>query len=181
MTPSAAPSLEEKTYRRVLFLSALDGWSIVIVAGLSALVSLAFVSPTGIVVSLLALVTGTMELRGRARLVRRDASGMRLLVRAQLILLSVILVYCAKNLGSFDAETTMGNLTPDMAAALNEAGLTQADILPLVRLTFYATYTILAVVSLVFQGGLTLYYRSRTARVTAFLTPPAAPTNYSVL
>jgi len=40
---------------------------------------------------------------------------------------------------------------------------------------FYATYGTVAVLSLVFQGGLALYYRSRTARVTAALAaPPAA-------
>ena len=104
-------------------------------------------------------------------------------MRAQLFLLSVILVYCASRLGSFDAETAMGNLTPDMEAALTEAGLNKADIVPLVHMTFVATYSILAIISLGFQGGLALYYRSRIGRITAALTPspPVVTTNYSVL
>ena len=107
---------------------------------------------------------------------------MRWLVRAQLFLLSVILVYCASRLGSFDAESAMGNLTPDMEAALTEAGLAKADILPLVQTAFVTTYALFAILTLVFQGGLILYYRSRTGRVAAHLAPPpVAPTNYSVL
>ena len=182
MTNSAAPSPEEKVYRRVLFIAAFDGWSVVGVAGAGTLLALLLGDLSGMLVGLLAVAAGVLELRSRRRLVRRDASGMRGLVRAQMFLLAVILVYCVSRLGSFDAETAMGNLTPDMEAVLSESGLSKADLLPLVQATFFATYTVVAVVSLIFQGGLTLYYRSRTARVTAFLAPPpVAPTHYSVL
>lgn len=182
MTNSVEPTPEEKTYRRVLFVAGFDGWSVVIVAGLGMLLSLLFGSLNGIFVGLLLIGAGAMELHGRRLLRRRNAAGMRWLVRAQLFLLSVILVYCASRLGSFDAETAMGNLTPDMEAALTEAGLAKADILPLVQTAFVATYAILALLTLIFQGGLALYYRSRTDRVAAHLTPPpVAPINYSVL
>jgi hypothetical protein len=182
MTNSTAPSPEEKVYRRVLLIAALDGWSVIGAAGLGTLISLALLNLSGVFVGLLVAATGAMELHGRRRLLRRDAAGMRWLVRAQTCLLSVILVYCVTRLGSFDAETAMGNLTPDMEAALAESGLSKADLLPLVQATFFTTYAVAAVISLIFQGGLTLYYRSRTARVTAFLAPPPLPpTNYSVL
>ena len=183
MTNSVEPTPEEKVYRRVLFVAGFDGWSVVIVAGLGTLLSLLFGSLTGILVGLLLIGAGVMELHGRRLLQRRNADGMRWLVRAQLFLLGVILVYCASRLGSFDAETAMGNLTPDMEAALTEAGLSKADILPLVQTAFVGTYALLAILTLVFQGGLTLYYRSRTGRVTTALTPPPpiVTTNYSVL
>jgi hypothetical protein len=172
MTNSAEPSPEEKVYRRVLFVAAFDGWSVVGVACFGTLLTLLFGDLTGILVGLLVISAGVMELHGRRRLRRRDAGGMRWLARAQLFLLAVILVYCVSRLGSFDAETAMGNLTPDMEAALNEAGLTRADIQPLVHATFVTTYAVVAVVSLIFQGGLALYYRRRTDRVTAFLAQP---------
>src|SRR6478735_1093385 len=175
MTNSVETTPEEKMYRRVLFVSGFDGWSVVIVAGLGTLLSLLFTSLNGIFVGLLLIGAGAMELHGRRLLRRRNAEGMRWLVRAQVFLLGVILVYCVSRLGSFDAETAMGNLTPEMQAALNEAGVTTADLMPLVHVAFFATYAIVAVVSLFFQGGLAMYYRSRTARVTAFLTgsPPS--------
>jgi hypothetical protein len=172
MTNSVEPTPEEKVYRRVLFVAGFDGWSVVIVAGLGALLSLLFGSLNGILVGLLLIGAGAMELHGRRLLRRRNADGMRWLVRAQLFLLSVILVYCASRLGSFDAESAMGNLTPDMESALSEAGLAKADILPLVQTAFVTTYALFAILTLVFQGGLALYYRSRIARVTTFLAQP---------
>jgi len=182
MTNSTASSPEEKVYRRVLFIAALDGWSVIGAAGLGTLVTLVFGDLGGSFVGLLVAGAGAMELHGRRQLRRRDAGGMRWLVRAQTFLLGVILIYCVSRLGSFDPETAMANLTPDMEVALREAGLTRADIQPLVHATFVATYATVAALTLIVQGGLTLYYRSRTPRVTAFLAaPPVAPTHYSVL
>lgn len=171
----------EKVLQRVLLVSAIDGWSIVAVAGLGALVTLLLGDLLGVGVGLLVLAAGVIELRGRHRLRRRDPAGMKLLVRAQLFLLSVILVYCVSRLGSFDGETAMASLTPEMEAALKEAGLERADVLPLVQTVFYAVYGTVAFVSVIFQGGLTLYYRSRTSAVTAALTVPPEPSNPSVL
>ena len=172
----AAPTPQEKILNRVLFIAAADGWSVVIVAVLGGLGSLAFGDVSGFFVGLLVLAAGVTELRGRRRLQRRDASAMKLLERAQLFLLGVILVYCVSRLGSFDPETVMGNMTPDMQAALNEAGIARADVLPLVRKAFYAAYGTVAIVSILFQGGLALYYRSRTKAVTeALAIAPAAP------
>lgn len=166
------PTPPEQILRRVLLVSALDGWSLVAIAGLGTVLTLIFGDWLGTGIGLLVLAAGCGELRGRRRLQRRDPAGMQLLVRAQLFLLSVILVYCVSRLSSFDSDTALANLTPEMEAALHEAGLARADILPLVQIAFYATYGTVAVVSLVFQGALALYYRSRTARVTAALAAP---------
>jgi hypothetical protein len=176
-----APTPEEKALGRVLLISAIDGWSVIAIAGLGTLLTLLLGDLSGVLVGLLVLAAGVIELRGRRRLKRRDATGMKLLVRAQLFLLSVILVYCASRLGSYDQETMLANLTPDMRAALKESGVEISDIIPLVRLVFFLTYGIVALLTLVFQGGLLLYYRSKTPLVTAALTDPPPVTNYSVL
>jgi hypothetical protein len=166
------PTPEEKTYRRVLLVARLDGWSILIVAALGSLLALVLGDLVGVLVGLLVVGAGAMELRGQGMLRRRDAGGMRWLVRSQLFLLSVILAYCASRLGSFDSESAMGNLTPDMAGALQESGIEQADIVPLVRTMFFALYGGVALTTLLYQGGMALYYRSRTARITTFLAAP---------
>src|SRR5262245_34543338 len=131
------PTPQEKILQRVLFISVVDGWSIAVLAVLGSLASLLLGDLTGVFIGGLVLTAGIMELRGRGRLRRRDASGMKLLVRAQLFLLSVILVYCVSRLGSFDAETVMGNLTPEMDASLRELGLTRAEVLAYTRIMFY--------------------------------------------
>ena len=175
------PTPPAKVLQRVLLVAAIDGWSIIVIAGLGTLLTLVLGDLLGVLVGLCIAAAGVIELRGRHRLQRRDPAGMKLLVRAQLFLLTVILVYCVSRLGSFDGETAMASLTPEMEAALKEAGLERADVLPLVQTVFYAVYGTVAVVSVIFQGGLTLYYRSRSDAVTAALTPPPEPMNPSVL
>ncbi len=173
-TPSPTPAA--KALKRVLTISRLNGWSVIIISGLGALLALAMGDLTSVLIGLLVAVAGGMEVRGNTQLKRRDPDGMKLLVRSQLFLLAVILVYCASRLGSFDADTAMANLTPDMEAILKEAGLERADILPLVRTTFLATYLAVAATCLIYQGGLALFYRSKTKLVTEALTaPPPVP------
>lgn len=173
-----APTPPEKILRRVLFISAFDGWSVVVIAVLGSLLTVLLGDALGLIVGGLVLAAGVIELRGRHRLQQRDPGGMKLLVRAQLMMLTVILVYCVSRLGSFDAETTMAGLTPEMEAILKENGLRRADILPLVQFAFYLTYGLVAVVSFFFQGGLTLYYRSKIPSVTeALAAPPTVPPN----
>lgn len=172
----AEPTPPQKALKRVLAVSAFDGWSVIAIAGLGTLLSLAFGDYSSVLVGLLVLAAGVMELRGRRQLRRRDPDGMRLLVRAQLFLLSVILVYCASRLGSYDQESMLGNLTPDMKALLKESGVDVADIVPLVQMVFFVTYGLVALLSLLFQGGLILFYRRKAPLVTAALTaPPVVP------
>src|SRR3954467_4700730 len=125
-----APTPSEKVLRRVLLISAIDGWSVIVIAALGTLLTLLLGDLSGLVVGALVLIAGIMELRARRRLQRRDVMGMKHLVQAQLLLLSAILVYCASRLGSFDQETMLGNLTPDMKAMLKESGVNVADIAP---------------------------------------------------
>jgi len=175
------PTPAEKTLKRVLAVSRFNGWSVIIFASLGILLTLLLGDWLGTIIGGLAAVSGWMEVRGHKKLRQRDPDGMKWLVRSQLLLLSVILVYCASRLGSFDADTAMGNLTPDMEAVLKESGLERGDILPMVRMAFFATYLTVTVVTLIYQGGMALYYRSRTRFVTEALTTPPEPVNYSVL
>lgn len=171
-----APTPAEKTLQRVLAVSRFNGWSVVVIAGFGILLTLVLGDLLGSIIGMLAVGSGWMEVRGHQKLKQRNPAGMKWLVRSQLFLLSVVLVYCASRLGSFDADTAMANLTPDMEAVLKDAGLERADILPLVRTAFLATYVTVAAVCLIYQGGMALYYRSRTRLVTEALTaPPVVP------
>ena len=176
-----APTPAEKILKRVLLISALDAWSGIALSSLGILLALALGDYSSVAVGLLIVAAGIIELRGRRRLLRRNADGMRLLVRAQMFLLAVILVYCASRLGSFDQGMVLDNLTPELEALLKENGLERADIVPAVRMMFYVGYGTVAFLTLLFQGGLALYYRSRTPKVFEALAAPPVPTNYSVL
>ncbi|HEY5345159.1 MAG TPA: hypothetical protein VIK62_02320 [Verrucomicrobiae bacterium] len=170
---SAEPSPAEKTLKHVLAISRFNGWSVIVIAALGTLITLAMGDLSGMGVGILIAAGGWMEVRGHKLLKRRNPDGMKTLVRSQLFLLAVILVYCATRLGSFDDGSVMGNLTPDMESLLKEAGINKGDILPMVRTAFFAGYGTFALLTLIYQGGMALYYRSKTALVTeALLTPP---------
>jgi hypothetical protein len=174
--PATPSTPAEKALKRVLVVAGIDGWSVIVIAGLGILLTLLLGDFSSLLVGALVLAAGIMELRGRRQLRRRQVAGLQLMVRAQFFLLAVILVYCASRLGSYDQESMLANLTPDMKAALKEAGVQVADIIPLVRMMFAAIYGTLAVLTLVFQGGLILYYRGKTKLVTEALTaPPELP------
>jgi len=188
-----APTPQEKALKRVLTISRLDGWSLVVIAGLSLLITGLLVEPLGMAVSLLILAAGVMELRGRRALKRRDPDGMRLLTRSQMFVLAVILVYCARSIGSFDAGYLKDEALPEarqllmswlgisLDEFLKEGGLTANDLLLLAQKAVWLLYGTVAIVSLIYQGGLALFYRSKTQLVTKALTSPPAAANFSVL
>ncbi|MCF7686823.1 MAG: hypothetical protein K9M98_09620 [Cephaloticoccus sp.] len=161
--------------RRVLRISKMNGWSVAIIAGLGALISLLFGDPIGLGVGLLVMLGGITELRGHQRLLRHDINGIRLLVRAQLIVLGVVWVYAISRLGSFDADFALSNQTPEMRQILTEAGVDTAELITLIRLVFYVLYSSVMAVTLIYQGGLALYYHRRTAAVQEAITNPIVP------
>jgi hypothetical protein len=174
------PNPAQLALKRVSGFSRLNGWSVVIVAALGGLLALLLGDWLSFGLGGLVGGLGWLEVKGSRMLRRRDPEGMKWLIRSQLLLLGLILAYCASRLGSFDADTAMANLTPDMEAVLKEAGLTRADILPLVRQMFLALYISVALASILYQGGLALYYRSKTPLVTEALTIPPEPPSQSV-
>lgn len=158
--------------RRVLNFSRLNGWSVAIFAGVCALVSLALLDPIGVAVCLLVLMGGLLEVHGSRRLRRREADGVRWLVRSQLVVLGVIWTYAVTRLASFDEGLVRDLITPELLSALRELGLTQEDILPLIRQFFYLLYGSVMAATLIYQGGLALYYHRRAAAVEAALRAP---------
>lgn len=164
-----------KALQRVQKISRLNGWSVALFGGLSVIVALLFGDLLGAFIGLCVTLAGAMEIHGGRLLRRRDADGMKWLVRSQLFLLAVILSYCASRLGSFDADTVLANLTPDMETVLQEAGLGKSDVIALVKSTFFILYIAVAATCLLYQGGLALYYRSKTKLVAEALATPTVP------
>lgn len=166
-------SSEEKSLRRVLFISAMDGWSVAIFAGLCTAVSLLAVEWVGVGIGLVITGCGVMELCGRAQLKRGQADGLAWLIRAQMIILIVICLYAFAKLLTFDEAALMAEVTPEMRSALIQAGVAIDDFRPWLKPVVYTLYLTVIGVTLLFQGGLALYYRSCRAKVRAALAPRA--------
>jgi hypothetical protein len=180
VAPMKSPRSPEDVLRRVIRLSRLNGWSVVLFAGPCAVIALAFGDLVSFAVGALVAVGGAIEVRGSRGLRRRDPDGMRLLVRSQLVVLGVIWVYAVSRLMSFDEGIAREMATPDMQTVLAELGLSLNDIMPLVRQVHHLLYASVIVATLFYQGGLALYYRRRTAAVTeALRAPPSVPAGFA--
>jgi hypothetical protein len=175
------PQLPEATLQRVLRTSKVNGWSVVIFASGGVLLSLVFGDWSGTAVGLLVALGGVLEVQGHRQVARGDVAGMPRMIRGQWVVLGAILVYCVSRLGSFDAESALDNLTPGLRSELASSGVDVEEIIPLVRATFYATYSAIALVTVIYQGGLARYYRRRRPVVEQALAdrrrpaPPARP------
>ncbi|HVU17221.1 MAG TPA: thymidine phosphorylase [Candidatus Didemnitutus sp.] len=184
MPETTPPTPAEVTLKRVQRLAALDAWGYVIIAGICALATLGFGDLLGAIVGLLIVVGGVIELRGLGRLKRRDASGMKLLVRAEFWVLAVITVYCARCLGSFDAGYLRDDVIPHMRETASAFGanfddlirdglhLSPDQLVPFIRKVFFLFYGTVLAVTFLYQGGMALYFRRRVAVVTEALSPP---------
>jgi hypothetical protein len=175
------PLLPDQRLRRVLAISRVDGWSVVAIAALSGVISLIQGSWFSAVLAWLVVLAGGTELHGRARLLRGQTSGLSCLIAAQWLLLILIWIYAWWRWRYFDPAAFWAELPRFVQAKLDgdllAAGLDPALDRPLLLdMVNTLTCLLLAFVSLLFQGGLALYYRVQREAVSQALlaSPPPA-------
>lgn len=168
--PASPP---ERRLQRVQHIALFDALSLLLVAVPAALVALVAREWLVAAVATGIALCGGLELAGRRRLQQRSASGPGWLCAAQLCCLGFILVYAwhlahqpldrrlLAMLPSFTSEQ-LAELFPDPASL-------EDFFLGIQRLTA----AILALFSLLCQGGLAFYYlRARPAAHAVFAVPP---------
>ena len=167
------PLTPEEQFQRVLRIAKTNGLSVVIIAALGTLISLG--DWLGMAVGVALIVGGRMELAGRKRLLANDPAGVRQLVRAQWVVLGAIEIYCLIKLG-FDHDH---GVSQELRGAMIDLGIDMAALEPALRLAFYGSYGAVALISVVYQGGMARYYGRRAgvvqAVIAARLRPPAVP------
>ena len=173
------PTKPEKALKRILTISRLDGRSVIFIAGLSTLLSLCFLDWFGVIIGGLVTFAGAYELRGHKRLLSGNADGMSHLVRAQLLILATIWVYSITSLVTFNEAKSVAHLN----SALGSYGMDSSDSGPYLKQLNRLTYSTVLGVTLLFQGGLAIFYQSRRViiaqalaeRTAAAKVPPAVP------
>jgi hypothetical protein len=187
VAPMKTPRPPDQVLRRVLKTSRINGWSVVIFAVLSFLLSLSTGGALGLGMGLFIIVGGVMEIVGHRRLRRRDPDGMKLLVNSQLVVLGAVWLWALPSLLSFDAGYLQQQVIPNMRemlgawgisldSLLGQTGLSTNQIVPLVHLFFVILYGSVMLATLIYQGGMVFYYRRRTAAVIeALRAPPPIP------
>ena len=147
----------------------MDGWSIALFAGLCTVISLFGFEWVGIFIGAIVTACGVFELRGRRQIINGDADGMKWLVRAQLIILATIVLYASENLLAYNEASLIAEITPEIRNAMSQAGISISDLHVYMKPVYYGLYLTVIGLTILFQGGLALYYQSRRAKVSAAL------------
>ena len=177
---SKPPPLPTEVIARVAHVAAIDGFSLVFIAGGFGLVSALSRDWLGAVVGGLALGAGLIELNGRQRLRAGDVRGINWLIRSQLVLLTVILLYVAYQYFFFDPQSLLVSIEAALATAqrsldieviplADSFGLTNKQFLELARRTVRVAYVAVGLGSVLCQGGLAFYYQRREQAVAKAL------------
>jgi len=153
-----ARELRESAVRGPSRVAAINGWSLIAFGGLSLLISLG--SLPGLLVGGAILALGWNELQGRDLLLKLDPAGPTRLVRNQIGLIVVGVLYTG-------GKAWMATQRPDPTLAELEALL---ELPPGDLSSTLAVAYLVAGVGAVLAFGLTArYYRSRGARLAAYL------------
>ena len=152
------PLLPEETLARVLRLARFDGTGALVLGGGFALVAATARDIPFAVIGLLAAGAGAIELHGLGLLRQGESRGMGWLVASQPLLLLVILGYCALRLWFVAIPPVPEAFHGVFAASAQQWGLTIEQYQQVLnRITVGAV----AFVSILFQGGMMLYYLRR--------------------
>ncbi len=173
---SKPPPLPAEVLARVLRISGIDGYTLVFIAGGFGLISASCRDWLGAATGALAAGAGLIELHGRRRLRAGDSGGVGWLVRSQWVLLTVILAYVAYQLRYFDAPELLTAVEKNLATFQRRLGieptsiahtfdLTQPQLRELATQTVHLAYIVVGVSSILFQGGLALYYHRATQAI----------------
>ncbi|MCX5683569.1 MAG: hypothetical protein NT049_07795 [Planctomycetota bacterium] len=135
--------------------------------------SLFWPSFAGIFVTVGVCAVGVVEFLGYRKLVQADPSAARFLALNQLAFLGLITIYCLIQMLTFSpAEAKAAALSPESRAALNGMPEMTRDIDNYIdqygALATCGFYSLVIVLSVLFQGGLAYYYFSRRKFLEAF-------------
>lgn len=166
------PILPAESLRRVVRIARFDGMSVLVVAGGFALLSAASRDVSGALIGVIIAGAGAMELHG-AGLLRAGQNGMRWLVSSQLFLMGTILIYAGFRILRPDVAWMLPYVTGEAAEPILQAaqqqGLTVEQLLVGAMSMFYV---LVALVTLLYQGGMTIYYLRRRKVVELALQDP---------
>lgn len=155
--------------------TALSSASVTLVIAFAAMpFTLIWPSVSGLLVLAGISAVGIVEFLGYQRMRRADPSAPKMLALNQLAFLGVITLYCISQVAFFStADIKASALSPEFRAELTKgmpdmARSTDALIDQWAPLAMFGFYSLVVLLSIVFQGGMALYYYTRRRYVDAF-------------
>jgi hypothetical protein len=147
-----------KPIRRASRVAAFNGWTIALIALLSA--PFAVFGLDGLLVTVGLFVVAYLEFRGRHQMLKFNPSAASLLGWNQVGFMMLILAYCC---WMIFAGATEIQAIPGLSQLLG------ADGLELYRTMVVAFYGTVIALTMVFQGGNAIYYFTRRKYIVAYL------------
>jgi hypothetical protein len=136
----------------------MDGLSVLLVAGIFAVLQGAGGDVPGAMVGLLVAGAGAIELHGVGLLEEGEPRGMDWLIGSQIFLLVALLGYCAIRLTNLEVPPVPDALAPMIDASAARLNLSREEYLRWVQ---RLGLQIVAAVSLFYQGGMGIFYVRR--------------------
>ncbi|MDR1011104.1 MAG: hypothetical protein LBM04_08240 [Opitutaceae bacterium] len=162
-----------------MLVGKTDGYLIMVSAGMIALMLAPHRLWVPTLAACLAAGTGAMEVHGARLLAQGDAGGVNWLVRAQLLLMLVILAFASYYLSIFNEAFFEGLVQPFRAGMGNMyaafripdpfARLGNSELVLVVKIYAYMFFTLLGMMTCVYQGLMARYYHKRRAAVATAL------------
>jgi hypothetical protein len=173
MSRITPPELPQRRLDKVLGVSRANSIGVLGCAGASLLLNLLAQDWIMAGFAALAVVAGAMEWHGQTRLRDSDLGGLHWLLGAQGCLYTVIAGYVMWRLQHFDPAALWAELPDDARERFLEQ-LRQADVPESDRDTFLRAMNllicaVLLVVSTLYQGGLSWWYRRNRGAIAAAL------------
>ena len=161
------PKLVSEVMRRVMRVARFDGISVLCLAGFFALVSAASGDVSGAAFGLLIAAAGAVELQGRGRIRAADRRGMSWLIGSQLYLMSVVLGYVGYRLANPDSDPILRAAKTALSDEIRQAGMDPAQFMAEFPKELRLLYFAVAGLTILYQGGMALYYMRRRGAVEA--------------
>ena len=157
---------KEKIIRKVASVAKWNGGSIALFGGLSTLVSLALQDWGYVLLGIAVTSSGVLELKGRKKLLQGQADAGKWLKGSQLWLIALIFGYAGFQILGFDPSNPLKDLPPDAVDQLKVIfGMSDSEFGEYVTLLNYAVYSLVMLVTFLYQGGMWLYYKLKTSKL----------------
>jgi hypothetical protein len=153
--------------RRVMRVARFDGISVLCLAGFFALVSAASGDVSGAAFGLLIAAAGAVELHGMGLIRSADRRGMSWLIGSQLYLMSVVLGYVGYRLANPDSDPILRAAKTALSDEIRQAGMDPAQFMAEFPKELRLLYFAVAGLTILYQGGMALYYMRRRGAVEA--------------
>jgi hypothetical protein len=161
------PLLPTEVLRRVLRVARFHGTSVLAISGACALISAWCHDPTDTVAGLLIAAAGAIELHGAGLIHNGFHRGINWLIASHVYLMGSVLGYVSWRLNHVDLSIMAPLATDDVRQQFESLyHLTDTEFLHLAYMGFFQ---LIGVLTMVYTGGMMIYYASRRARMITAL------------